>query len=84
MYLGIKDDSKPLYTALISGDISGDVTYTKDLFFSCLKPYKSVEGTDDIGILLNIGDILHYLELIPVDIQQLLYDGNRLGSSYSF
>jgi hypothetical protein len=88
LHLGIKDDSKPLYAALISGDISGDVTYTRDLFFSCLKPHKSVEGTDDIlfdiGILLNIGDILHCPELIPVDIQQLLYDGNRLDSSYSF
>jgi hypothetical protein len=74
-HLGNKDNSKPLYAALISGDISGDVTYTKDLFISCLRPHKPVEGTDEVlfdsGILLNIGDILNCPELIPVDIQQL-------------
>jgi hypothetical protein len=88
LYLGSKCDSKPLYAALISGDISGDVIYTKDLFFSCLKPHKPVEGTGEIifdnGIILNIADILNCPELIPVDIQQLLYDGHKLGSTYSF
>lgn len=88
LYLENKDDLKPLYLALISGDISGDVTYTKDLFFSCLKPHKPIEGTYhilfDSGIILNIGDILNCPELIPVDIQQILYDGNKLGSTYSF
>lgn len=88
LHLENKDDSKPPYAALISGDISGDVTYTKGLFFSCLKPHKPVKGTDEIlfdsGIILNISDILNCPELIPVDIQQLLYDGDRLGSTYSF
>jgi hypothetical protein len=88
LHLEHKDHSKPLYAALISGDISGDVTYTKDLFFSCLKPHKLVEGTDEIlfdsGIILNISDILDCPELIPVDIKQLLYDRDRLGSTYSF
>jgi hypothetical protein len=77
-----------LYAALISGDISGDVTYTKDLFFSYLKPYKYVEGIYEIlfdsGIILNISDILNYLELILVDIKQLLYDGDKLSLTYSF
>ena len=88
LHLGNKDDSKPLYAALISGDISGDVIYTKDVFNSCLKPHKLVEGTDEIlfdsGIILNISDILNCPELIPVDIKQLLYDGDKLGSTYSF
>lgn len=88
LHLGNKDDSKLLYAALISGDISGDVTYTKDLFFSCLKPHKHVEGTYEIlfdsGIILNISDILNCPELIPVDIKQLLYDGDKLSSTYSF
>ncbi|KAH8726660.1 hypothetical protein GQ44DRAFT_725858 [Phaeosphaeriaceae sp. PMI808] len=88
LHLGSKDDSTPPYAALISGDISGDVTYTTGLFFSCLMPHKSVEGTDEIlfdsGIILNISDILACPELIPADIQQLLYDGDRLGSTYSF
>lgn len=88
LYLGNKDDSKPLYAALISGDISSDVTYTKDLFFSCLKPYKHVKGTYEIlfdsGIILNISDILNCPELIPVNIKQLLYNGDKLSSTYSF
>jgi hypothetical protein len=73
LHLGNKDDSKPLYAALISGDISGDVTYIKDLFFSYLKPYKHVKGIYKIlfnsSIILNISDILNYPELIPVDIK---------------
>ena len=72
LYLGnqhYQDDSKPMYAALISGDISGDVMYTRDLFFSCLKPHKPIEGTAEIlfdsGIILNIADILNCPELIP-------------------
>ncbi len=88
LYLEYKDYLKPLYAALISGDILGDVIYTKDLFFSCLKPYKLVEGIDEIlfdsGIILNISDILDCPELILVDIKQLLYDRDRLGLTYSF
>ena len=67
--------------ALISGDILGNITYIKDL-------YKSIKGTDNIlfnsGIILNIRDILNCLELILVDIQQLLYNGNKLGLTYLF
>lgn len=73
LHLGNKDDLMPLYAALISGDISGDITYTNNLFFSCLKPYKHDEGTYKIlfnsGIILNISDILNCPELIPVDIK---------------
>lgn len=58
--------------ALISGDILGDITYIKDLFFSYLKPYKPIKSIDEIlfnsSIILNISDILNYLELILVDI----------------
>jgi hypothetical protein len=72
LHLEHKDHSKPLYAALISGDISGDVTSTKDLFLSCLQPYKPIHGTEDrlfdSGIVLNISDILNCPELIPVDI----------------
>lgn len=64
-------NSAPAYIALISGDISGDVTYTKDLFFSSLKSHKYVESTAEImfdsGITLNIADVLCCPELIPVD-----------------
>jgi hypothetical protein len=88
LYLGSKCESKPLYAALISGDTSGDVIYTKDLFFSCLKPYKPIKGTGEIifddGVILNIADILNCPEVIPVDVQRLLYDGDELGSTYSF
>jgi hypothetical protein len=88
LHLGSKADLKPLYAALISSDISGDVTYTKNLFFSYLQPHKLIKGTEEIlfgnSILLNISDILNCLESIPVDIQQLLYDGDKLGSTYSF
>ena len=41
-------NSKPVYLALISGDISSDVTYTKDLLFSSLKSHRYVEGTTEI------------------------------------
>jgi len=86
--VGTRLDSKPAYMVLISGDISGDVTYTKDLFFSSLKPHKHVEGAGEIifdyGITLNIADILQCPEVIPVDIQKLLYDGDEPRSTYSF
>ena len=76
----------PAYMALISGDISGDVTYTQDLFFSSLKQYTYV-GTAEImfdsGITLNIADILYCPELIPVDVQKLLCNGGELCSTYS-
>jgi hypothetical protein len=72
LYLGSKCDSKPLYAALISCDILGDVIYTKDLFFSYLKPHKPIKGIGEIifdnSIILNIADILNCLELIPIDI----------------
>ena len=82
------DGSKPAYMALISGDTSGDVIYTKDLFLGSLKSHKYVEGTGEIifegGIILNVADILDCPELIPVDIQKLLYDGDIFRSTYSF
>ena len=81
-------NSAPAYIALISRDISGDVTYIKDLFFSSLKSHKYVESTAEImfnsGITLNIADILYCPELIPVDTQKLLYKGGKLYSTYSF
>lgn len=62
--------------------------YTRDLFFSCLKPHKPIKGTEEIlfdsGIILNIANILNCPELIPVDIHQLLYDGDKFGATYSF
>jgi hypothetical protein len=82
LHQGTQDESKPVYAALISGDISGDVTYTRDLFLSCLKPHQPVKGTEEIifdnGSILTIADILNCPELITVDIQQLLYDGDKL------
>lgn len=88
LHLGNKDDSKLLYAALIFSNISGNVIYTKDVFFSCLKPHKLVKGTDEIlfdsGIILNISNILNCPELMLVDIKQLLYDGDKLCSTYSF
>jgi len=88
LYLGNEDDSKPLYTALISGNILGDMTYIKDIFFSYLRPHKPFEGTDEVSfdssMIVDIGNILNCPELIPVDIQQLLYERDRLGSTYSF
>jgi len=75
------------YMVLVSGDISGDVTYyTKDLFFSSLKPHTYVEGSAEImfdsGITLNIADILYCPELIPVNVEKLLCDGGKLCSTY--
>lgn len=71
LHLGNKEDSKPLYVALISSNISGDITYIKDLFFSYLKPYKHIESIYKIkfnnSIILNINNILNYLELILVN-----------------
>jgi hypothetical protein len=86
--VGTRLKSKSGYMVLLSGDISGDVTYTKDFFFSSLKPHKYIECTGEIilncGITLNIADILHCPETIPVDIQKLLCDRDEPRSTYSF
>ncbi len=75
LYQGSKateSESRQFYMALISGDNSGNVIYTKDLFFSCLKPHKPAKGRGEIvfdsGIVLNIADILNCPEVIPGSI----------------
>jgi len=82
------DDSEPTYVTLLSGDISGDVVYLRDLFMNSLRPHKYVEGateiTFDSGIILNVADILFCPEIVPANTQKLLFDGGTLRSTYSF
>ncbi|XTI94256.1 hypothetical protein V2W45_1473473 [Cenococcum geophilum] len=70
---------EPTYMALLSCDISGDVVYLRDLFFSSLRPYRYIEGALEItfnsGIILNIADVLFSPKIIPTDTEKLLFNG---------
>jgi hypothetical protein len=82
------DTSKPMYMALLSGDISGDVRHTTDLFFESLRPYRQTDNNAEIfldsGIILNIADIISNPEAIPVDAYNLLYSEGHLQTQYLF
>jgi len=70
--------AKLTYIALLLYNISGDVVYLRDLFFSSLRPYRYIRGaleiTFDSGIILNIADILFSPKIVPADIEKLLFN----------
>jgi len=80
--------AKPTYIALLLYDISGDVVYLKDLFFSSLRPYRYIRGALEITfnnrIILNITDVLFSPKILPIDIEKLLFNKGKLCLNYSF
>jgi hypothetical protein len=74
--------------ALLLYDISKDIVYLRDLFFSSLRPYRYIKGaleiTFDSGIILNVADILFSPKIVPIDIEKLLFNRGKLYSNYSF
>ena len=80
--------SPPIYVTLLSGDRSGDVVYSKDLFFSSLKSHTHAEGTDEIifdsGIVLNIADIILCPEIMLAKREALISGKGTFYSAYSF
>ena len=74
--------------ALLLCDISGDMVYLRDLFFSSLRPYRYIGGASEIifdsRIILNVADILFSLKIVPIDIEKLLFNGGKLCLNYSF
>lgn len=82
------DNLLPIYMTLLSGDRSGDVVYSKDLFFGSLQPHTHVEGADEItfdsGIVLNIADIIFCPEIVPAKREKLISEKGIFYSTYSF
>jgi hypothetical protein len=82
------NNSEPAYVTLLSGDNTGDVVYTRDLFMNSLKPHKYIEGATEItfhsGIILNVADVLFSPEIVPANTQKLMFDRGTLRSTYSF
>lgn len=80
--------SQPTYVALLSGNISGDVAYLRDLFINSLRRHKYIESdteiTLDSGIISNVADILFSPEIIPANTEKLQFNGGTLRSTYSF
>ena len=80
--------AEPTYMALLSCDMSGDLVYLRDLFFSSLRPHRYIEGASEItfdsGIILNVADVLFSSKIVPIDTEKLLFNGGKLYSNYSF
>jgi len=74
--------------ALLLCDISRDVVYLRDLFFSSLRPHRYIRGALEIifdsGIILNIANVLFFPKIVPIDIEKLLFNRGKLYSNYSF
>ena len=80
--------AKLTYIAFLLYDISGDVVYLKDFFFSFLRLHRYIEGalkiTFNSGIILNIADVLFSPKIVPADIEKLLFNRGKLCSNYLF
>ena len=74
--------------ALLLYDISGDVVYLRDLFFSSLRPYRYIRGALEIifnsRIILNVADVLFFPKIVPINIKKLLFNRGKLCSNYLF
>ena len=74
--------------ALLLYNISRDIIYLKDLFFSSLRLYKYIKGALEItfnsGIILNVANVLFFFKIIPTNTKKLLFNGGKLRSNYSF
>jgi len=64
------------------------VVYLRDLFFSSLRLYRYIRGALEIifnsGIILNVANILFSFEILPTDMEKLLFNGGKLCLNYSF
>ena len=80
--------TKPTYIALLLYNISRDIVYLKDLFFSSLRLYKYIKGALEIifnsKIILNVINVLFSPKIVPADIEKLLFNGGKLCLNYSF
>jgi hypothetical protein len=74
--------------AFLLYNISGNIVYLKDLFFSLLRPYRYIKGALDIifnnKIILNIADILFFSKIVPADTEKLLFNRGKLHLNYLF
>ena len=74
--------------ALLLYNISKDVVYLRDLFFSSLRLYRYVKGTLEIifnsKIILNVANILFSLKIVSIDTEKLLFNRGKLYLNYSF
>ena len=82
------NSAKPTYIALLLCNISRDMVYLKDLFFSSLKPHRYIKGASEITfnsrIILNVADILFSPKIVPADTEKLLFNRGKLHLNYLF
>jgi hypothetical protein len=80
--------TEPTYIALLLYNISRDVVYLRDLFFSSLRPHRYIKGALEITfnsrIILNVANILFSPKIVPIDIEKLLFNRGKLRLNYSF
>ena len=74
--------------ALLLYNISRDIVYLRDLFFSSLRLYRYIRGALEIifdsRIILNITNVLFSPKIVPIDIEKLLFNGGKLYLNYLF